>query len=169
MTSSPSKQNALPTHQLASPRSAGRLRQMKSAHNLSTNYSAAGGPSLISQQRQQQLKRNASREVLAAPPSIPPVPSPQRNGRSRSNSDALLPKSTIPGIPPRKMPSSKKTLNPKEELESLIRHGTNGNAPAALQNLRHWILCEGMDADTDGMVNRPDNIAFRLGMLICQI
>ena len=48
--------------------------------------------------------------------------------------------------------SKKVATTPKEELEALMKYGPNGNPALALQNLRHWILCEGMDADSDGMV-----------------
>ena len=158
MTSSPSKQNVLPPHQTSSPRTAGRLRQMKSAHNLGTTYNTAGGPSLISQQRQQQQQqqqRTASISKDTLIPPVPPLPSPQKPTRSRSNSDVPYPKMANLTPSPRKNLVSKRVLNPKDELESLVRHGPNGNVSVALQNLRHWILCEGMDADSDGMVRMP--------------
>lgn len=165
MTGSPSKQIPLPAqhHQLASPRSAGRLRQMKSAHNLSTNYTAHAGPSLISQQRQQQQQQGQQQMQQQGRhhESVPPVPavlSPQKHGRSRSNSDAVLPPPTSVTPSPRKGQLLKKTASPREELESLVRYGPNGNTAIALQNLRHWILCEGMDADSDGMARtRPSH------------
>ena len=46
----------------------------------------------------------------------------------------------------------KKLVDPKDELRSLIRHGPRNDVPDALQNLRHWILVDGLEADNDGMV-----------------
>ena len=156
MTSSPSKQNALPGNQLASPRTAGRLRQMKSAHNLGTTYGTSGGTSLITQQRQQQQRNAAASKDPLIPP-VPHLPSPQKYGRSRSNSDLVIPRNINAGASPRKNPAPQKAVNPRDELEALIRHGPGGNVTLALQNLRHWILCEGMDADGDGMVGHHSN------------
>jgi hypothetical protein len=47
--------------------------------------------------------------------------------------------------------------SPKEELEALVRQGPRGDVPTGLQRLRHLILCDGLDADSDGMVgsSRP--------------
>ena len=47
----------------------------------------------------------------------------------------------------------KKPVDPKDELRSLIRHGPRNDVPDALQNLRHWILVDGLEADNDGMVS----------------
>lgn len=46
----------------------------------------------------------------------------------------------------------KKSVDPKDELRSLIRHGPRSDMPDALQSLRHWILVDGLEADNDGMV-----------------
>ena len=57
---------------------------------------------------------------------------------------------------PKRSVVAKNSVVPKDakhELESLMRQGPKGDVPLALQNLRHWILCDGMDADNDGMVD----------------
>ena len=169
MTSSPSKQAGSPAHQLNSPRSAGRLRQMKSAHNLSTHYT--NGPSLISQQRQQQQQelhkgsRIPSTTGIPAIPALPlRIPSPQKHespskkGRARANSDLAPSSHNTPAASPSKRITPRTSDNAKDELESLIRSGPKGDLALALQNLRHWILCDGMDADVDGMVNTTPNL-----------
>ena len=154
MTSSPSK-NAphLPPSsaaaQLGSPRSLGRLRQQKSAHQLSSNYSALNAPSLISQQRQLQQRITSS---SIPPPPVPAIPSPQKHTRARSNSDAVVHNSVNVGPSLRRIQMPKKPVDPKDELRSLIRHGPRNDVPDALQNLRHWILVDGLEADNDGMV-----------------
>lgn len=169
MTSSPSKSSAVPPQQaLHSPRGAGRLRQMKSAHNLSANYN--NGPSLISQQRQQQQQqqqqlqpgsRIPSNARIPAMPALPHrIPSPQKHdspskqSRPRANSDLAPSSHTTPAPSPSRRVAPKTPVNAKEELEGLIRNGPKGDLSLALQNLRHWILCDGMDADSDGMVNK---------------
>lgn len=158
MTSSPSK-NAphLPPSStgphLGSPRSLGRLRQQKSAHQLSSNYAALNGPSLISQQRQlQQRITNISQTTSIPPPPVPAIPSPQKHIRARSNSDAVVPNPVNVGPSLRRIQLPKKPVDPKDELRSLIRHGPRSDVPDALQNLRHWILVDGLEADNDGMV-----------------
>ena len=154
MTSSPSKNAShLPPSsaaaQLGSPRSLGRLRQQKSAHQLSSNYSALNAPSLISQQRQLQQRITSS---SIPPPPVPVIPSPQKHTRARSNSDAVVPNSVNVGPSLRRIQMPKKPVDPKDELRSLIRHGPRNDVPDALQNLRHWILVDGLEADNDGMV-----------------
>ena len=158
MTSSPSK-NAphLPSSStgphLGSPRSLGRLRQQKSAHQLSSNYATSNGPSLISQQRQlQQRITNISQTTSIPPPPVPAIPSPQKHIRARSNSDAVVPNPVNVATSLRRIQVPKKPVDPKDELRSLIRHGPRSDAPDALQNLRHWILVDGLEADNDGMV-----------------
>lgn len=157
MTSSPSR-NAphLPPSttgpQLVSPRSLGRLRQQKSAHQLSSNYSAFNGPSLISQQRQQQRITSNSQNTSIPPPPVPAIPSPQKHTRARSNSDAVVPNAVNVGPSLKRLQVPKKPVDPKDELKSLIRHGPRSDVPDALQNLRHWILVDGLEADNDGMV-----------------
>ena len=140
--------------QTSSPRAAGRLRKLQSAHQLSSNYAASSGPSLITQQRQQQ-QRNTSASKRPPVPSIPPQHSPQKHGRTRSNSDAVMTSFDWPAISPKRPVMQRKTTSSKDskqELEALIRQGPKDDLPVALQNLRHWILCDGMDADSDGMV-----------------
>ena len=158
MTSSPSK-NAphLPPSstgaQLGSPRNLGRLRQQKSAHQLSSNYAALNGPSLISQQRQlQQRITSISQSTSIPPPPVPAIPSPQKHIRARSNSDAVVPNPVNVGPSLKRIQVPKKVVDPKDELRSLIRHGPKSDVPDALQSLRHWILVDGLEADNDGMV-----------------
>ena len=158
MANSPSKNplhlpSSLIGPQPASPRSLGRLRQQKSAHQLSSNYAALNGPSLISQQRQlQQRNTSVSQNTSIPPPPVPALPSPQKHTRTRSNSDAVVPNPVSVGISFKRMQVPKKPLDPKDELRSLIRHGPRNDVPDALQNLRHWILVDGLEADNDGMV-----------------
>lgn len=160
MTTSPIKNtqlSAVGEQQLGSPRSPGRLRKLQSAHQLSSQYVNASGPSLISQQRQQQQQqqRKATTPLTPPVPPIPPQHSPQRQTRTRSNSDANLSNVVKPIDSPSKLAVPKKTAVQKDakyELEALIRHGPRNDVPLALQNLRHWILCDGMNADSDGMV-----------------
>ena len=169
MTSSPTK-NAVTsfstsTQQLSSPRTAGRLRKLQSAHQLSSQYNASNGPSLISQQRQQQ-QRNTSTSQAPPVPSIPLQHSPQRHNRTRSNSDAAVPSFAKPTTSPKRPTVTRKPTLPKDakhELEVLMRQGPKDDVPLALQNLRHWILCDGMDADSDGMVCFP---SFRLSAYV---
>ena len=159
MTSSPSK-NAphLPFStntgpQLNSPRSLARLRQQKSAHQLSSNYAALNGPSLISQQRQlQQRTTSISQTTSIPPPPVPAIPYPQKHVRARSNSDAVVPTPVNAGPSLKRTQIPKRPVDPKDELRSLIRHGPRSDVPDALQNLRHWILVDGLEADNDGMV-----------------
>ena len=165
MTSSPSK-NAphLPPSStaapLGSPRSLGRLRQQKSAHQLSSNYTALNGPSLISQQRQlQQRNTSLSQNSSIPPPPVPAIPSPQKHTRARSNSDAVITNLAHVGPSLKRIQAPKKPVNPKDELRSLIRHGPRNDVPDALQNLRHWILVDGLEADNDGMVVCSDDSA----------
>ena len=157
MTSSPSKNapHLLPPtgSQLGSPRSLGRLRQQKSAHQLSSNYAALNGPSLISQQRQQQQRNpSTSQNTSIPPPPVPAIPSPQKHNRARSNSDAVVPTPVNIGPSLKRYQVPKKPVDPKDELRSLIRHGPRSDVPDALQSLRHWILVDGLEADNDGMV-----------------
>lgn len=161
--SSPTKSShaplAPPTQPLGSPRTAGRLRKLQSAHQLSSNYAASNNPSLISQQRQQQQQqqqRQSSGSNHPPVPAIPPQHSPQKHHRSRSNSDAVVPSLLRHSASPKRLIPVKNIIppkNPKQELEFLVKQGPKDNVPLALQDLRHWILCDGMDADTDGMVD----------------
>ena len=147
MTNSPSKHashllplpSSLTAQQLTSPRSSGRLRKLQSQ------------PSLISQQRQQQHRNTSASQNTSLPP-IPALPSPPKHSRARSNSDAVIPTPPNAGPSPKRNVITKKPLDPKDELRSLIRYGPRGDVPNALQNLRHWILVDGLEADTDGMV-----------------
>lgn len=172
MTSSPSRHSGLPSPPVvSSPRTAGRLRQMKSAHNLAANYNS--GPSLISQQRhqqQQQLQQGSRIPSSAGIPALPSLPhrlpspqkhdSPAKQGRTRANSDLAPSTHNTPAPSPTRKPAARKPVNAKDELDSLVRNGPKGELPLALANLRHWILCDGMDADSDGMVrNDADRIS----------
>lgn len=158
MINSPSK-NAPQLHpstsssHLNSPRSPGRLRKMQSAHQLSN------GPSLISQQRQQQ-QRNTSTAHNALVPPMPAIPSPEKYNRARANSDAASNAVPLPSknvspkriLSPKRHPMLKKQEDPKEALRSLIRKGPKGDTPDALRSLRYFILADGLEADNDGMV-----------------
>ncbi len=133
---------AAPAH--GSPR---RLRKLQSAHQLGSNYSALNGPSLISQQRQQQQRRTSTAQDISIPP-VPALPSPQKHSRTRSNSD-------LPGPytgPSHRRNALKNKDDPKDELKSLMRRGAKGEVLGALDELRHLILVDGLEADTDGMV-----------------
>lgn len=153
MTSSPHRNalhlnpstSAAPTQ--GSPR---RLRKLQSAHQLSSNYTAMNAPSLISQQRQQQQRSTGTTQTPSIPP-VPVLPSPQKQNRPRSNSDVPIPR-TVPPLRRNVVPRKKE--DPKDELKSLMRRGPKGDLIGALQDLRHLILVDGLEADTDGMV-RP--------------
>lgn len=166
MANSPSKHaphpsanaSASTTHVLSSPRSTRTLRKLQSAHALSTSYATLNTPSLISQQRQQQQQQQLHIGVShnnTSPP-VPPLPPSNSHHRTRSNSDALAPSPSHLGIAlvKRSVPSRKIVvhLTPTEELETLVRQGPRGDVPTGLQRLRHLILCDGLDADSDGMV-----------------
>lgn len=144
------------THLLSSPRTTRTLRKLQSAHALSSNYSALNGSSLISQQRQQQ-QRNPVSSQGSAPHQTPPLPPSHSHHRTRSNSDAVLLSSFNTGATPARRNAVPKkaiiTQTPKDELEALVRQGPRGDVPAGLQRLRHLILCDGLDADSDGMVS----------------
>ena len=159
MSSSPTKNvpNPISAQQLNSPRVAGRLRKLQSAHQLSSKYAGSNGPSLISQQRQQQ-HGNTGISQTPPVPSIPPQHPPQKQNRTRSNSDAVVPSISKVAVSPKRPAIARKATVPKDakyELDNLIRQGPKDDVPLGLQNLRHWILCDGMDADSDGMVSVP--------------
>ncbi len=143
-------------HLSASPRTARTLRKLQSAHALSSNYSSLNGSSLISQQRQQQHRNPVSSQNFA-PQQNPPIPPTSSHHRTRSNSDALVTSfSSSTSAPTRRIAVTKKAVSaqtPKDELEALVRHGPRGDVPVGLQRLRHLILCDGLDADSDGMVS----------------
>lgn len=151
----PATASASTTHLLGSPRSTRTLRKLQSAHALSTSYAAFNPPSLISQQRQQQQQqqRNTGGFQNNGLPQVPPLPT---HHRTRSNSDALARSPSHAGAAPAKriVPPRKTVVqSPKDELETLVRHGPRGDVPTGLQRLRHLILCDGLDADSDGMVS----------------
>lgn len=145
-------------HLLTSPRTTRTLRKLQSAHALSSNYSSLNGSSLISQQRQQQQQhRNPISSQNFTPQQNPPVPPTPSHHRTRSNSDALVTSfSSSTSAPTRRNAVAKKAISaqtPKDELEALVRHGPRGDVLVGLQRLRHLILCDGLDADSDGMVS----------------
>lgn len=152
LTSSPHKNisQLAPSSSAVQQSSPRRLRKLQSAHQLSSNYAALNAPSLISQQRQQQ-QRNTN---IVQPTSIPPVPalpSPQKHSRARSNSDAVIP-SPRAGPSPRRNPVLKRPGDSKDDVKSLMKRGPKGNVTGALEDLRHLILVDGLEADSDGMV-----------------
>ena len=164
MTNSPIKQaphlapstTTTTEHQLRSPKSNRGLRKLQSAHQLSSNYAALNAPSLISQQRQHQ-QRNTSSTYNNPALQIPPLPTLSSHHRTRSNSDAVVPNASSSAIAAKRVAASKKNppnQNPREELEGLVRQGPQGDVPAELSRLRHLVLCEGLYADSDGMVRR---------------
>lgn len=143
-------------HLLASPRTTRSLRKLQSAHALSSNYSSLNGPSLISQQRQQHHRNPLSSQNFT-PQQNPPIPPTSSHHRTRSNSDVLVTSlSSSTSAPTRRNAVAKKAISaqtPKDELEALVRQGPRGDVPVGLQRLRHLILCDGLDADSDGMVS----------------
>lgn len=151
----PTSASSSTTHLLSSPRSTRTLRKLQSAHALSSNYSALNNPSLISQQRQQQ-QRNTSFNQATGIHEIPPLPQPRSHQRTRSNSDVAPVFSGNGPIPTRRNGLPKKATvlqSPKDELETLVRQGPRGDVASSLQRLRHLILCDGLEADGDGMVS----------------
>ena len=125
-----------------------RLRKLQSAHQLNSSYAALNAPSLISQQRQQQQRNGSISQATAIPP-VPALPSPAKHNRARSNSDLPGP---YAGPSPRRNPIPKKKDDPKDDLKSLMRRGSKGDLTGALSGLRHLVLIDGLEADTDGMV-----------------
>ena len=169
MTSSPTKHiphmpppnSAATPHQLGSPRSTPRLRKLQSAHALSSNYTAIHGPSLISQQRQQQRNVSTSQNLSSSQTSQTPMPQnvplslAHAHNRARSNSDLLGSLNAL--ATPRRNPPAKKTptfLPPTNarEIESIVRQGPQGELLSKLDRLRHLILVDGLESDSDGMV-----------------
>ena len=138
----------LPASTSAAHGSPRRLRKLQSAHQLSSNYTALNGPSLISQQRQQQQRSTSTAQNTPIPP-VPALPSPQKHSRARSNSDVPSP---YVGPSLRRNVVPKKKDDPKDGLKSLMRRGPKGEVSGALDELRHLILVDGLEADTDGMV-----------------
>lgn len=125
-----------------------RLRKLQSAHQLSSNYTALNAPSLISQQRQQQQQNTSNPQNPSIPP-VPALPSPQKHNRPRANSDVPSPRS---GPSTRRNVALKNQEDPKNELKSLMRRSPKGDVLGALDDLRHLILVDGLEADNDGMV-----------------
>ncbi len=171
MTGSPTKHiphmppptSTVPAHQLGSPRSTPRLRKLQSAHALSSNYAAMNGPSLISQQRQQQQRHVSSSQstLFSQTPQIPPLPQiaplplAHSHNRARSNSD-LLSSSNIVAPQRRNLPAKKMAsfVPPVDahEIDTIVRQGPRGDLSNKLQRLRHLVLVEGLESDSDGMV-----------------
>ena len=133
-----------------------RLRKLQSAHQLSSNYNSSNAPSLISQQRQQQ-QRNTNASSNTTVPPVPSLPHPQKSSRPRSNSDVPSPRPP-PQPSKQRIPITRKKEDPKDELKSLLRRGPKGDVINALQDLRHLILVDGLDADADGMVRKDPRL-----------
>ena len=159
MTNSPHKHTPyIPSSAAAAPTqgSPRRLRKLQSAHQLSSNYTSSNAPSLISQQRQQQQRHTNAPSNNGVPP-VPNLPHPQRSSRPRSNSDVPSPR--LPPQPSKqRIPVTRKREDPKDELKSLMRRGPKGDVINALQDLRHLILVDGLDADADGMVSKDPRL-----------
>ena len=147
--SSPRK-NALPPTTIAPPTegSPRRLRKLQSAHQLSSNYTALNAPSLISQQRQQQRNNPTTSQTPSVPP-IPALHSPQKHTRPRASSDVPSP---LSGPSLRRNAVSKKQVDAKDDLKTLLRRSPRGNLLGSLEELRYLILTDGLEADSDGMV-----------------
>ena len=170
----------LPTTHLHAPPSPGThraLRRLQSAHNLGAK--ASNQPSLISQQRLQQLSQH---QQLHAPTSQQqqsqhtthqqscgsPVRrnagtnrSPQRN---RANSDAnsnapiLHQANSMPPPPKRSALNRRSAAADNLTLDRLLREGPpGGDVAGALESARLKILDQGIKSDSDGMVrlSRP--------------
>lgn len=139
----------------SSPRSTRTLRKLQSAQALSSSYAAANAPGLISQQRQLQHRSSGLLREPSATQTILPPPI-QSHGRSRSNSD-IVATGIAPAAPgPRRIPkkaNSGADANPKDDLETVVRQGTKGDAMGSLDKLRRLVLLDGVDADSDGMVS----------------
>ena len=153
LTNSPHKKapNLPPSATSASTSAQGsprRLRKLQSAHQLSSNYTALNAPSLITQQRQQQQQQSTTTAQNPAIPPVPPLPSPPKQSRPRSNSDVPSPR-TIPS--PRRFVVQNRREDPRNELKALLRRSPRNNVPEALDDLRHFILVDGLEADNDGM------------------
>ena len=172
MTGSPTKNvphmpppptSTVPAYQLGSPRSTPRLRKLQSAHALSSNYAAMNGPSLISQQRQQQQRNVSTSQTISssqtphAPslPQIAPLSFAHSHNRARSNSDFLGSLNVVAS--PRRNLLGKKmaSLVPptdKHEIETIVRQGPQGDLVEKLDRIRHLVLVDGLESDNDGMV-----------------
>ncbi|MCJ1300348.1 hypothetical protein MMC08_003145 [Hypocenomyce scalaris] len=79
----------------------------------------------------------------------------RHHNRSRSNSDAALTSISHTGPALKRTTMAKKAVAPnpsaKSQLESLIKIGPRGDLIAGLDDLRHLVLTDGLDADSDGM------------------
>jgi len=139
-----------------------RLRKLQSAHQLSSNYTAFNAPSLISQQRQQQQLTTNISQNLSIPP-VPALPSPQNHSRPRANSDVPSPHT---GQLPTRSAVAKKKEDPKNELKALLRRSPKGDVLGAMDDLRHLILVDGLEADSDGMVRIISHLTFMSDVLL---
>ncbi|KAB5580708.1 rab-GTPase-TBC domain-containing protein [Coniochaeta sp. 2T2.1] len=164
----------LPTTQLHAPPSPGThraLRKLQSAHNLGAK--ASNQPSLISQQRLQQLSQH---QQLPHPTSSQQHQSPhshqqssgspvRRNAgtnrspqRNRANSDAnsnapvLHQANAMPPPPKRSALNRRSTAADNMTLDRLLRDGPpGGDLVGALESARLKILDQGIKSDSDGM------------------
>ncbi|KAI9804006.1 MAG: hypothetical protein M1833_000287 [Piccolia ochrophora] len=143
----------------SSPRTNRSLRRLQSAHSLSSQAAAgSNSPSLISQQRQQQ-QRNLSFAHKDFPSTdIPPVPRLASHGRSRSNSDAAVTSISHHGPTTRRNAAAKRIVTPAlgvtkdVSLDTLVRQGPpDRDVAAALRDMRHCVLTDGIQSDSDGM------------------
>jgi cell cycle arrest protein BUB2 len=165
----------LPPTQLHAPPSPGThraLRRLQSAHSLGAK--AANQPSLISQQRLQQLSQHQQLHPPTAnspshnptqgnhqPSSGSPVRrnvnnrSPQRN---RANSDAnanapVVHQANSMQAPKRSVLNRRSTAADNMSLDRLLRDGPpGGDVAGALESARLKILDQGIKSDSDGMV-----------------
>jgi len=146
------------------PRTPRTLRKLQSEKALSSHYSytpSNNAPSLISQQRLQQHRSSANlRDSAALHPSTTYTDSHNRlSARARANSDLSANGMPHTAAAPKRHALVKKTaeadVNPKEEVERLMRQGPKGDANGGLALLRRMILLDGLVADSDGMVSLP--------------
>lgn len=133
-----------------SPISHRTLRRLNSSADLANRPSSQ--PSLISQQRQQQLDQGD-----AAHDGKPTSQVRSLHTRTRSNSDAAVMSVTSTGPPARRQAVGRRIVAADAlSLDRLIREGPpDGDISSALESTRLKILDQGIKSDSDGMVCLP--------------
>ena len=138
------------------------IRKFQSAHALSTKASTSNHPSLILQQRQQQQQPRALPPARNENAQISPEKAQGLSfaQRTRANSDA-----SVAGISPygpqskrvnvgKRVVSNALNSPKKSNIDHLLRDGPpDGNVLKGLQELRFDVLADGINSDSDGMVN----------------
>ena len=147
--------------QPSSPRTPRTLRKLQSEKALSSHYSyttSNNAPSLISQQRLQQHRSSANLRDSATPHIQTSYTDSQSrlSARARANSDLSANGMPYTAAAPKRSALVKRTteadVDPKEELERLMRQGPKADVNGGLALLRRMIILDGMVADSDGMV-----------------